>query len=179
MAGCGWRLLEGQLLLTHLCMPENACATSSTVMSRRCWTLRFRSGSDSCLLSPASQRRRHPSAWCLLLCIRMGLAAGSAAASELAAMALVWLAAAAATQHLEATGRPQPHVRIVPPASQVLGMTEEVVAVGKPSGMPVHVAGQHRKNTVAGRLQACVLSCVQPHHQSSALFFRHPSAPAA
>lgn len=36
---------------------------------------------------------------------------------------------------------------------QVLGMTDDVVAVSKPACMPVHVAGQHRKNTVAGRLQ--------------------------
>ena len=32
-------------------------------------------------------------------------------------------------------------------------MTDDVVAVRKPAGMPVHVAGQYRKNTVAGVLQ--------------------------
>jgi tRNA pseudouridine32 synthase len=36
---------------------------------------------------------------------------------------------------------------------QVLGMTDDVLAVSKPACMPVHVAGQHRKNTVCGRLQ--------------------------
>lgn len=36
----------------------------------------------------------------------------------------------------------------------VLGETQEIVAVDKPPCMPVHVAGQHRKNTVAGVLQA-------------------------
>jgi hypothetical protein len=32
-------------------------------------------------------------------------------------------------------------------------VTDDVVAVRKPAGMPVHVAGQYRKNTVAGVLQ--------------------------
>lgn len=36
---------------------------------------------------------------------------------------------------------------------QVLGETADIVAVTKPPCMPVHVAGQHRKNTVAGLLQ--------------------------
>lgn len=37
--------------------------------------------------------------------------------------------------------------------TQVLGETADIVAVTKPPCMPVHVAGQHRKNTVAGLLQ--------------------------
>lgn len=32
-------------------------------------------------------------------------------------------------------------------------MTEDVLAVSKPACTPVHVAGQHRKNTVCGLLQ--------------------------
>ncbi|KAL6781612.1 hypothetical protein ACKKBF_B08725 [Auxenochlorella protothecoides x Auxenochlorella symbiontica] len=36
----------------------------------------------------------------------------------------------------------------------VLGVTPGLVAVGKPAGMPVHVSGQYRKNTVLGVLQA-------------------------
>lgn len=36
----------------------------------------------------------------------------------------------------------------------VLGNTDDMVAVSKPAGMPVHVAGQYRKNTVLGILEA-------------------------
>jgi 23S rRNA-/tRNA-specific pseudouridylate synthase len=36
----------------------------------------------------------------------------------------------------------------------VVGITEDLVAVHKPHGMPVHVAGQYRKNTVLGILSA-------------------------
>jgi len=39
---------------------------------------------------------------------------------------------------------------------QILGQTEEVVAVGKPASMPVHVSGQYRKNTL--------LSIVETEH---------------
>ena len=37
---------------------------------------------------------------------------------------------------------------------QVVGETADIVAVNKPHGMPVHVAGQYRKNTVHGILAA-------------------------
>ena len=37
---------------------------------------------------------------------------------------------------------------------QVLGESEDVVAVGKPPTVPVHVSGQYRKNTVLAILQA-------------------------
>ncbi len=37
---------------------------------------------------------------------------------------------------------------------QVLAETSDIVAVNKPACMPVHVAGQYRKNTVLGVLQA-------------------------
>ena len=39
-------------------------------------------------------------------------------------------------------------------APQVVGQSADVVAVCKPHGMPVHVAGQYRKNTVHGILTA-------------------------
>eukprot|EP00803_Ostreobium_quekettii_P004195 evm.model.scf_1301EXC.2 EVM.evm.TU.scf_1301EXC.2 scf_1301EXC:10784-21491(+) len=37
---------------------------------------------------------------------------------------------------------------------EVVGITPEVMAVSKPPGVPVHVSGQYRKNTVIGILQA-------------------------
>ncbi len=37
---------------------------------------------------------------------------------------------------------------------QILGQSDDVVAVGKPATLPVHVSGQYRKNTVLGVLQA-------------------------
>jgi 23S rRNA-/tRNA-specific pseudouridylate synthase len=37
---------------------------------------------------------------------------------------------------------------------QVLEETEDIIAVNKPAAMPVHVAGQYRKNTVVGILEA-------------------------
>ena len=37
---------------------------------------------------------------------------------------------------------------------QVVAATPDIVAVNKPAGMPVHVSGQYRKNTVLGVLQA-------------------------
>ena len=37
---------------------------------------------------------------------------------------------------------------------QVVGETPDMVAVCKPHGMPVHAAGQYRKNTVLGILTA-------------------------
>ncbi len=36
----------------------------------------------------------------------------------------------------------------------MLGESEDVVAVGKPPTVPVHVSGQYRKNTVLAILQA-------------------------
>ena len=43
---------------------------------------------------------------------------------------------------------------------QILEVADDIVAVSKPPCMPVHVAGQHRKNTVAGVLQvAAPLAC--------------------
>lgn len=42
------------------------------------------------------------------------------------------------------------------PSLQVLGQTDEVLAVGKPASMPVHVSGQYRKNTL--------LSIVETEH---------------
>ena len=38
--------------------------------------------------------------------------------------------------------------------AQVLGASADVIAVGKPPTLPVHVSGQYRKNTVAAVLQA-------------------------
>lgn len=47
------------------------------------------------------------------------------------------------------------HEPITPADSiPVLGETQDIVAVSKPAGMPVHVAGQYRKNTVQGILEA-------------------------
>lgn len=40
------------------------------------------------------------------------------------------------------------------PTLQVVGQSADAVAVCKPHGMPVHVAGQYRKNTVHGILTA-------------------------
>jgi len=37
----------------------------------------------------------------------------------------------------------------------VVGLSDDIVAVDKPAGVPVHTAGQYRKNTVLGLLQAC------------------------
>ena len=47
------------------------------------------------------------------------------------------------------------HEPPVPAGSiEVVGVTDDIVAVNKPAGMPVHVAGQYRKNTVQGVLEA-------------------------
>ncbi|KAK2077813.1 hypothetical protein QBZ16_004661 [Prototheca wickerhamii] len=66
----------------------------------------------------------------------------------------------------------------------VLGCTAEVVAVAKPAGMPVHVSGQYRKNTVLGVLQAerPDLLPLHPAHRldkpvsGALLFARSPAA---
>ena len=56
-----------------------------------------------------------------------------------------------------------PHIAAIPAPSparprllmeQVVGETPDMVAVCKPHGMPVHAAGQYRKNTVLGILTA-------------------------
>ena len=69
--------------------------------------------------------------------------------------------------------------------AQVLGMTRDLVAVAKPGGVPVHVAGQHRKNTVAGILGALQpgLGPLLPVHRldkpvSGVLLFARTSAAA-
>ena len=68
---------------------------------------------------------------------------------------------------------------------QVLGVTGNVVAVGKPASLPVHAAGQYRKNTVAGVLQAMhpELGVLLPVHRldkavSGVLLFARSSASA-
>ena len=38
---------------------------------------------------------------------------------------------------------------------EVIEERDDIVAVNKPAAVPVHVAGQYRKNTVMGILQAC------------------------
>lgn len=66
----------------------------------------------------------------------------------------------------------------------VLGLTEDLVAVGKPAGMPVHASGQYRKNTVLGVLQASrsELGALHPAHRLDKpvsgvlLFARSPAA---
>ena len=42
-----------------------------------------------------------------------------------------------------------PHI-----ATQILGETADIVAVGKPASMPVHVSGQYRKNTLLSIMEA-------------------------
>lgn len=37
---------------------------------------------------------------------------------------------------------------------EVLAESADILAVNKPAGVPVHVAGQYRKNTVVGLLEA-------------------------
>jgi 23S rRNA-/tRNA-specific pseudouridylate synthase len=48
--------------------------------------------------------------------------------------------------------RHEPPGPAAPPA--VVGVTADLVAVNKPAGLPVHAAGQYRKNTVLGVLSA-------------------------
>ena len=67
----------------------------------------------------------------------------------------------------------------------MLGVTQNLVAVAKPGGIPVHVAGQHRKNTVAGILEALQpdLGPLLPVHRldkpvSGVLLFARSSAAA-
>ncbi len=66
----------------------------------------------------------------------------------------------------------------------MVGVTEDVVAVSKPATWPVHSTGQHRKNTVAGVLEATRpdLGTLHPVHRLDKpvsgllLFARHPAA---
>ncbi|GAB4816797.1 hypothetical protein N2152v2_003843 [Parachlorella kessleri] len=70
---------------------------------------------------------------------------------------------------------------------QVVGETADIVAVNKPHGMPVHVAGQYRKNTVHGILAAerADLGELLPVHRLDKpvsgllLFARHAAAAEA
>lgn len=70
---------------------------------------------------------------------------------------------------------------------RLLAVTDDIVAVHKPHGMPVHVAGQYRKNTVLGLLTAAQpqLGSLLPCHRLDRpvsgvlLFARHPAAAAA
>lgn len=43
---------------------------------------------------------------------------------------------------------------------QILGVTDDFVAVNKPACVPVHTVGQYRKNTVMGIVQVRVGPCV-------------------
>ena len=69
-------------------------------------------------------------------------------------------------------------------AVQVVGVNQDVVAVSKPATWPVHATGQHRKNTVAGMLEATRpdLGTLHPVHRLDKpvsgllLFARHPAA---
>ena len=69
-------------------------------------------------------------------------------------------------------------------AVQVVGVTDDLVAVSKPATWPVHATGQHRKNTVAGVLEATRpdLGPLHPVHRLDKpvsgllLFARHPAA---
>lgn len=60
------------------------------------------------------------------------------------------LASGACIRHL--IHRHEPPVPCTP--IEVVGETSELVVVNKPAGVPVHTAGQYRKNTVLGILQA-------------------------
>lgn len=53
--------------------------------------------------------------------------------------------------HAPPTHSTPPHLHA---CAQVVGQSGEMVAVCKPAGMPVHAAGQYRKATVLGVLQA-------------------------
>ncbi|KAK9831135.1 hypothetical protein WJX74_004556 [Apatococcus lobatus] len=67
---------------------------------------------------------------------------------------------------------------------QVVGVTDDLVAVSKPATWPVHATGQHRKNTVAGVLEASRpdLGSLHPVHRLDKpvsgllLFARHSAA---
>ncbi|KAK9862577.1 hypothetical protein WJX84_010070 [Apatococcus fuscideae] len=67
---------------------------------------------------------------------------------------------------------------------QVVGVTDDVVAVSKPATWSVHATGQHRKNTVAGVLEATRpdLGTLHPVHRLDKpvsgllLFARHPAS---
>ncbi len=69
-------------------------------------------------------------------------------------------------------------------AAQVVGVTDDVVAVSKPATWSVHATGQHRKNTVAGVLEATRpdLGTLHPVHRLDKpvsgllLFARHPAS---
>jgi 23S rRNA-/tRNA-specific pseudouridylate synthase len=66
----------------------------------------------------------------------------------------------------------------------IVGLTPDLVAVSKPAGMPVHVAGQYRKNTVLGVLLGArpELAPLLPAHRLDRpvsgvlLFARNPAA---
>ena len=66
----------------------------------------------------------------------------------------------------------------------MVGVTDDLVAVSKPATWPVHATGQHRKNTVAGVLEALRpdLGPLHPVHRLDKpvsgllLFARSPAA---
>jgi tRNA pseudouridine synthase 9 len=81
--------------------------------------------------------------------------------------------------------RHEPPGPAAPPA--VVGVTADLVAVNKPAGLPVHAAGQYRKNTVLGVLSAerpDLLPLLPLHRLDKPvsgllLFARSPAAAAA
>ncbi|KAK9844069.1 hypothetical protein WJX81_003573 [Elliptochloris bilobata] len=81
------------------------------------------------------------------------------------------------------THRHEPPVLDVP--IPMLGMTEALVAIGKPPSMPVHASGQHRKNSVVAVLEAeaAHLGLLRPVHRldkgvSGVLLFARSAAAA-
>jgi len=84
-----------------------------------------------------------------------------------------------------ATPAPSHHLTHKPAAVQVLGVTDDLVAVGKPPSLPVHASGPFRKNSVAGVLQAEApgLGPLRPVHRLdnsvSGVLLLARSAPAA
>lgn len=107
----------------------SACGTSSTAMSRRCQRGPSRCADEMLCRRPASP---------LALVDLMQLLRGRAS---------LRLGSALLTSPLPCSTPP-------PPTLQVVGQSADAVAVCKPHGMPVHVAGQYRKNTVHGILTA-------------------------
>ena len=135
-------------------LPSSACTSWTLCWLRRPWSIT----SNMQHTWPHRCRRIHRSRGagaCAILCTATSRRCWTPPSRRVLPERLCGLHPQHARCRTEQQGRPprQPLMLCCLCWRQVLGMTDDVLAVSKPACMPVHVAGQHRKNTVCGRLQ--------------------------